>query len=413
MTESSLRGAEPSSNEASKRTHCANCGAAITGNFCAQCGQGTEDYRLSVRLLMKEAAEDSLDLNGKIFKTLRLLFFKPGHLTNEYLAGKRVSYARPFRLYLTASVLFFLIFASRPDAQVFAFNENQKVSLRSSSASTDAGVAPDALSRPTAGGELPTAGSVDAGVAAAQEARVPDAGVLAEPVMTDAELEKELKRVYAKVVPGQSLEASQADFVKLAKQLRARAGLSEEAKVVVDVARALESGDSEAAQRIAMGRLAAELEAESDGSAKHIARQLRKLHVMSRAEIARAAKEQFSVYMPRVMFVLLPLFAFLLKLLYVRSGRLYVDHFIFALHVHALAFFVFALQLLLHSVPYEDQISSWLDLAVFVYLLLAMRRVYRQGWLKTVLKSGLVLVGYGMALIFATVGIFGAAFWWA
>jgi hypothetical protein len=99
---------------------------------------------------------------------------------------------------------------------------------------------------------------------------------------------------------------------------------------------------------------------------------------------------------PKAMFFLLPLFALLLKLLYVRSGRLYVEHFIFALHYHA---FLFAVATLLLGIP-DGIIKTLVVLWLFVYLFLAMRRVYGQSKRRTFLNYSLLGLVYFFVLIF-------------
>src|SRR5437867_12688757 len=88
-------------------THCENCGAPLTGHYCAQCGQAAVDYRRSFRHVIANVLESFLDWDSKFFATIALLIFKPWRLTNEFLAGKRVCYVNPLRLYLLASILFF------------------------------------------------------------------------------------------------------------------------------------------------------------------------------------------------------------------------------------------------------------------------------------------------------------------
>jgi hypothetical protein len=107
---------------------------------------------------------------------------------------------------------------------------------------------------------------------------------------------------------------------------------------------------------------------------------------------------------PTAMFFLLPVFALLLKLLYMRSGRLYVEHFIFALHYHA---FLFAMATLLLGIP-DGIIETLVVLWLLVYLFLAMRRVYGQSKRRTFLKYSLLGLVYFFVLIFtglATAGI--------
>src|SRR5205807_1295612 len=88
-------------------THCENCGAQLTGHYCGQCGQAAVDYRRSFRHVIADVLESFLNWDSKFFTTIALLILKPWRLTNEFLAGKRVRYANPLRLYLLASILFF------------------------------------------------------------------------------------------------------------------------------------------------------------------------------------------------------------------------------------------------------------------------------------------------------------------
>src|SRR5438270_8045204 len=88
-------------------THCENCGAELQGHWCGQCGQAAVDYRRSFRHVVADVLDSFLNWDSKFFTTIALLIVKPWRLTNEFLAGKRVRYVNPLRLYLLASILFF------------------------------------------------------------------------------------------------------------------------------------------------------------------------------------------------------------------------------------------------------------------------------------------------------------------
>src|SRR6266568_3912699 len=75
--------------------------------YCAQCGQPAIDYRRSFRHVIADVLDSFLNWDSKFFHTIGLLIAKPWRLTNEFLAGKRVRYLNPLRLYLLASILFF------------------------------------------------------------------------------------------------------------------------------------------------------------------------------------------------------------------------------------------------------------------------------------------------------------------
>src|SRR5258708_36171661 len=89
------------------QTYCENCGAELQGHWCAQCGQAAIEYRRSFRHVVADLLNEFLNWDSKFFTTIALLILKPWRLTNEFLAGKRVCYVNPLRLYLLASILFF------------------------------------------------------------------------------------------------------------------------------------------------------------------------------------------------------------------------------------------------------------------------------------------------------------------
>src|SRR6266516_3775555 len=96
-----------SKDQPRRLTHCENCGAQLQGHWCAHCGQAAVDYRRSFRHVIADVLDSFLNWDSKFFATIALLILKPWRLTNEFLAGKRVRYVHPLRLYLLASILFF------------------------------------------------------------------------------------------------------------------------------------------------------------------------------------------------------------------------------------------------------------------------------------------------------------------
>jgi hypothetical protein len=100
---------------------CANCGAALTGRFCAACGQ--EALRdLRVRAVVRDAAAGLFDLDSRTWATLRALFTAPGALSGRYRDGQRVRFIAPLRLYLLASVLLFAALEFAPIPAVARVN---------------------------------------------------------------------------------------------------------------------------------------------------------------------------------------------------------------------------------------------------------------------------------------------------
>ena len=93
--------------------HCLNCHAPLTGPFCAACGQRAVPANPTVRELASDAWTELTGDDGRIVETVRSLVH-PGRLTREYLDGHRARYISPVRLYLTASLVYFLVAAAAP-----------------------------------------------------------------------------------------------------------------------------------------------------------------------------------------------------------------------------------------------------------------------------------------------------------
>jgi len=87
---------------------CLNCGQMLTGRYCAGCGQKTVPADLTLREFLHETTRELTNWDGKIPTTLITLFFKPGLLTLDFLAGRRARWLPPLRLYLICSVAYFL-----------------------------------------------------------------------------------------------------------------------------------------------------------------------------------------------------------------------------------------------------------------------------------------------------------------
>lgn len=95
--------------------NCANCDAALTGRFCANCGQSAHVHR-TVGHLVEEFTHGILHVDTKAWRTLPRLVFQPGKLTREYIHGKRARYIAPLALFLFTIFLMFFVFGFLADS---------------------------------------------------------------------------------------------------------------------------------------------------------------------------------------------------------------------------------------------------------------------------------------------------------
>jgi hypothetical protein len=93
---------------------CANCGTPLAGPYCGSCGQKAAPPNPTIGDFLHELSHELLHVDGKIFRSLRLLVAAPGVLTREQFEGRRARYISPIRLYLTFSVVYFAVAALTP-----------------------------------------------------------------------------------------------------------------------------------------------------------------------------------------------------------------------------------------------------------------------------------------------------------
>ena len=96
------RSVEPQAGEADGYTHeksCLNCGAKLSGAYCSACGQRAHVHR-SVRAFFQDFLVALFNVEGKIWRTLPMLAWKPGEMTRRYIAGERARFISPVALYL-------------------------------------------------------------------------------------------------------------------------------------------------------------------------------------------------------------------------------------------------------------------------------------------------------------------------
>lgn len=106
---------------------CLNCGAPLTGPFCAACGQRDIPPYPSTRELVVDAFWELSGWDGRFASTVRALVRHPGMLTREFLEGRRARYLSPLRLYLLASLAYFVLAAAAPKVRPGSSNASDGI----------------------------------------------------------------------------------------------------------------------------------------------------------------------------------------------------------------------------------------------------------------------------------------------
>ncbi len=373
---------------AAVQAQCANCGAPLLGAHCYACGQPVKGMVRHLSSILADAADSILNIDSRIFRTLPALFLRPGFLTTEYFAGRRVRYVTPFRLYFFLSIAaFFLI--------QFAV------------------------------GDLNMLNAIDMRA---------DAQDLIGAALTQPEVEKQRDLAIANLRTTESALAGNEKATRKVEAAIDKLQRKSEERIAyldkVDQAKAKGEAPPPEPHHNFISFDGTPWDAKTHpiriGWLPQFANdKLNQLAAHTLDNMSRIAKDPkpFLVasigVLPQVLFVLMPVFAFMLKIFYIFKRRLYMEHLVVALHSHAFIFLsLFILTLVSMAANWATQSAAWLHTPlawlVFaiswwlpIYLLIMQKRVYKQGWILTVLKyctigiaySVLIALGVGAAFI--------------
>ncbi|MBS1604435.1 MAG: DUF3667 domain-containing protein [Bacteroidetes bacterium] len=323
-----------------------NCGTIVGERYCTHCGQENTEPKESLGHLIGHFFEDVTHFDSKLFTTLKDLVLRPGFLTKEYVAGRRVRYLNPIRMYIFISAVFFL-----------------------------------ALFAGHGGGE-----GHDGGGEAAGEGHAVN---LYRQRVADSLREAEGDSIRGKVNKEIAARLDTAEHYKAGEE-SIFFSIGSGGKIVIDLVEnkynSLREFDS--------------VESRLPDSSKHtgfwgwVARRNMKLKEKEGGRVHIRIEKDLEHTIPKLMFVLLPLFALYTGWFYSRKKYYYVQHAIFSIHFHSLAFLVFLVLTLVSLMTESVGLVAGGYLVVFLYLVAALRGMYGQGWGLSLLKGMAITVLY-------------------
>ncbi|MEP6822612.1 MAG: DUF3667 domain-containing protein [Chthoniobacterales bacterium] len=383
-------------------THCENCEAPLTGPYCSKCGQHAIDYRRSFMQVMIDAADSFFDWDTKFVRSIGVLLIKPWQLTNDFNSGKRARFVHPLRLYLLASITFFLV------AKLLSFQTSGALEFR-----PEDRAALDATLMKLAGPNSP--------LSADERAQVQTAlGRLNSPEASLTREEQKIIRAAVKKPPGVSVAGLNDERERTREALRRvpNATPTPKPSVAADFIGprlpALSPGEGDAtptesapAQKNAFvtfdGDEGSGIDKPNTPFEKWMEERI-KTKIGKDGSKGQLFLETLRSNVPTMMLFCIPIFAVILKVLYVRKKRHYIEHLVYALHVHSFVYLAVVLIVLLamganRTVP---ALSGWLiGLLVSttcVLVFFSIRRVYKQGWIMSIVKFLIGGLAYLMVL---------------
>jgi len=327
--------------EERKEKDCLNCGALVQGRFCQTCGQENVVPHETFTHMVKHFVFDIFHFDSKFFDSMKFLFMKPGFLPQEYIKGRRVRYLNPVKKYVFTSAIFFLFF--------FGFFIN---------------------------GEIVSFES-DKPLTTEKKAN------LVEKAQNELKKNPDSKKWKKALV-----DLSDTSKVSSADNTSKNTGNISLFDFGERKYQSLKEYDSIQKQLPASAK---------DGWLKRIIQKknikLNEKYKKDPRTVSEKLSQTFLHNLPYLLFLSLPLFALILKLLYFRRKKFfYVDHGIFSIYHYIFTFFllliVFAVDKISKLTGYDslDYLTLFLFLSGGVYLYLSMKRFYGQGHPKTILK---------------------------
>lgn len=395
---------------------CLNCGTRLEGVYCPACGQRDDDLRRPVWSFLADFGDTLFEVDSRIYLTLLPLIFMPGWVTRKFIDGKRARFVPPVRMFLVSSVVFFLV-VSVADVAIMKFefvpegedgnvrvhstaDAEKAADLRASALDElkrkrEAALADDSLSEAERQHQLEAFDLAENAIGAADDSflltlskadRQDASGESTSEIGGEGEAQAETRSIEMRNGALFSVTDSDAD-----------SGYSLNIDMFVPL------GD-EGATPIPEGALdSLNIQA---GSAKLNAFFERVVEGLKRsASEPRRLNNTFNTWIPRGMILLLPIFALFLRSLYWSKQHYLLNQVIFSLHFHTFIFLLMTFLVAAQAVWGGGVSGGLFFIVIPLYLLIAMKVVFQQGWFRTILKFCVFSFFYMIAFWIAVFGV--------
>jgi len=393
-----------------KNDICTNCHEKIADfNYCPHCGQVNSHKQIPLKQIMKELLGDVFTFDSKFFKSLWPLIGKPGHLTNEYISGRRVSYVLPLRLYVFTTFLFFFVLSLSNAIDPNKIDEERKHQITA-----------DSLKRFF----KPYSNEISEGL---QERLILDLGNTYKLTKrsnqnNQSSFPDSIKKYIIKAKPelSDTLALLYTDRIYRTFSFydkKSKTTNDKDHKLLQNILSDFEF--STYSENLFFAWLDSNYYFKkiiwknehinitfsgNDTLQNSFMRELEKKAEYLFAQGDRGMNlflSELVRQIPKIMFFLLPVFALLLKIFFVRQKIFYFNHLIFALHIHSLLFMYMIVAVFFPNiwVIFATIIIIWL------HTFLALKNVYKQKWWLLFIKLNTILFLYFFVMIFGFIGL--------
>ncbi len=401
----------PTDFKNSDESACENCHQPIYGPFCAQCGQKAESTLKYFWVVIMHLLDDIFSFDSRASRTILPLVIRPGFLTNEYIAGRRVHYVPPLRLYLFISIVFFItlkFIVTSENNNILNINDNKTVI-------SDIKKHIDLLEGKQL--SLKQNHSENQDNAERTEKLLAITNQLATLSTYIIDLNKDYTVTENKALIDMTRRLVSLELEKIDEPLsdkdkdRYDLLITNIAKVkngetIDEIDKAVTFGNNKDVS-VSFDFLNEDSNKKLTVFAETLTNKAQKAFNSDTTPLVQEAISK----LPQLMFILLPLFAVLLKIMFLFSKRLYMEHLTVALHSHSFIFFIILLIELLnvfydYSETALPSLTGIIDFAmkglliwIPIYLFIMQKRVYKQGYFFTLIKYNLIGMAYMLLIV--------------
>lgn len=332
---------------------CPNCNTMLKSedNFCPNCGQENHDLKIPLWHLVYEFVESIFHFDIKVWTTLKAIFTSPGKITNDFIEGKRVCYVNPARFYVFISFVLFLLIAVLSSSN--GKNENNNEAKNSFSKGLSEGMKISTQKNQNDENLI----KVDS----TKENTKDIFTTFTDSISKEKYILIDKQRITEKL--GRRIYADEKVMDSVAEKMKFGTGFKKSIKT-----------------KFLKGRIVFLL-----------------LNDVEKDLIGKEYYHTILKYTSYLMFIFMPLIAFLLLIVYYFKRKFYYEHLIFSVHLHTILFLFLIITLLMSQISFLEELATlgFIFGSIF-YIIISLRRVYKQNYFLTIIKFLLISFIYLM-----------------
>jgi hypothetical protein len=346
-----------------KENDCLNCGTILEGKFCHNCGQENLQMKESFGHMMNHAISDYFHFDDQFFHTIKPLFLKPGFLSTEYLAGRRIRYLHPVKMYIFISLVYFVLLFQT------GFKQTQDTPDGKKSAKKQLETSSKELDSLSKAPNMPAFAKNNLIIAKKNT----DAAIVQGDTTDDDDITIPDKKNGSRI-PGTTHDTTYTQYLADQQKLAPK---------------------------------------ERDG---FVMRLINKKALSYKQNYGSRAKEvfleQFKHNIPKMMFLMLPLCALIFQIAFWSNKKYYVENLIYTFHLHCFLFlFLIIIMLLQIIIPASWNLNLWLlfiaTSGIIWYLYRSLRVFYKRSRWRTITKLFGATIMYLIVFTFCLILVFG------